>query len=164
MNHTKNKDENIIFHVTKDVLKVYLPGTIAVIGVFLNIFWLKLLANKKLNNKSYDFLRCRTVCHIFACMSIAAYVIENCQTNCQGSYTRLFINRFLIFQAFRTTLAMIILSDLILATNRTLMLYKKDTFLKNLSKKANLIFCFVLATSFNTIATYFRFDLVASGK
>jgi len=66
------------------VLETYVIRLVGASGLLLNAFSVKVLLDRSLRHKIYDFMLCRVLCSVVLCLFVAGYV-EKCY-KCQNSY------------------------------------------------------------------------------
>ncbi len=147
MNLSNTTELNIEYEwaiVGNYILENYIIRAIGGIGIVFNALYAKILLNKSLKHKIYDFFLCRVICNVIVCIFVAGNV-ERCFECESDSYWFLFYQYFINGIGIKIVSFASFISDIFLILNRYLEISKKNIlFWKQMSKKLTLLLCFSL--------------------
>jgi hypothetical protein len=142
----------------------YLNRLIGFTGVFLNLFSLIIMSNKTLLHPLYNFFFCRQFCSLIVCALGCGWVDPlEFDVRRPSTYSRKFYAYFIFAIPFRLALTSSAISDLILILNRYCIVTDRKVFLINISKLANLTFCFAFPLCLY-VPYFFMYELQSTYK
>jgi hypothetical protein len=122
---------------SREIIEEYGYRIICSIGIIINYVSLRILQNKQLKFKFYDFFRCRCFCNMLVCF-FAAFT-SPLYTNKQYEYWKLYLLLYFDVIPARVALLASFISDILLILNRVALLFgRKSSAFYTLSKKASL--------------------------
>ncbi len=161
MNNTNSTELNIQDEWAKEgaqILASYVVRAVGGFGIVLNAFYAKILFDKSLKHKIYDFFLCRVLCNGIVCLFVAGY-IQMCFECESYSYWFIFYEIYINANGIRVVSFASLLSDIFLILNRYLEITKKNiVFWNRMSKKCLIFLCFFLPF-LATVPAYFAFKI-----
>ncbi len=138
------------------ILSTYVIRVVGGIGIVLNAFYAKILFDKSLKHKIYDFFLCRVFCNAIVCLFVAGYV-EMCFECESYSYWFTFYQIYINGIGLRIVSCASLISDIFLILNRYLEITKNGISIwKQMSKKFIMFLCFSFSIIF-AVPAYFAF-------
>ena len=137
MNLTNTTESNIQYWAidVTYILETYVIRVAGGIGVLLNALYFKILLDKRLKHKIYDFFLCRVLCSAIVCL-FGVGNISKCFTCESDSYWFLIYQYYISGIGIRMALFASLISDIFLILNRYLQMTKRNSpFWKQISKK-----------------------------
>ena len=111
----------------------------SIVGIFVNLFGLLVLRDKRLVEKFYDCLFCRCFSNLVVCLLGSIYHNQPC-IECPANYSLVFHYMLIYFPLMRVVFNASIICDILLILNRLVLLFGKRTnVFYNLSKKVNYL-------------------------
>ncbi len=127
---------------TTDIIENYAIRVIAIAGVILNFTSLLIVTHKDLKHYIYNYIWCRFFCNLIVCITGAGYV-KNCIKDCNQSYFLVFYQWFLNGIPMKIALFSSAMSEIMIILNRVLILKRRNSFLKRISKLKILMICYL---------------------
>jgi len=139
--------------LARDIIINYGSRGISIVGICVNLFGLKVLQDKRLEEKFYDCLFCRCFCNLIVCL-FGSLHHRAPDIGSQVNYVLGCLQVYLYFPSSRIAFIASIVCDVLLIFNRLLLLFnKKDCWFCTLSKK--VVFILMLHVAINYIKFYF---------
>ncbi len=140
------------------IIDTYLSRIAGGAGVLLNLLFAIMLLHKDLKHKIYDFFWCRCICNFMVCLLAVGYV-SNCFSCLYESYWSAIYGWFIFATNLRVFSFASFVSDIFLVLNRFCEITKKDFFLAKMTKKLNLLICFLFPLTLS-VPSYLAFTIV----
>ncbi len=139
------------------IIEIYINKAILGFGILFNAFLVIVILNKNLTHTIYNYLWCHLFCNVAECvLGIASWQFPKITDNHEK-----YKLAFLVYQppSLRITIWAATLSKILLIANRHFTIIKKQSFLCNLSKKANLLISFGISIAVG-LPMYFSLKIV----
>jgi len=140
------------------IIDRYLSRITGGLGVLLNFLFAIMLLHKDLKHKIYDFYWCRCICNLMVSLLVTGYV-TNCFSCSYESYWSAIYGWYILTMNLRVFSLSSFISDIFLVLNRFCEITKKDFFLAKMTKKLNLLICFLFPLTLS-VPSYLAFTLV----
>ncbi len=151
-----NPDDKLIVAITV-LFQKYVNEVTGLIGVFVNLFIVIVLTDRKLKHKIYDFFLVRQITNLIACVFVVIYK-EHC-FGCLKNTAWIVYYTYHIGIMIRVSILASFVSEILLIFNRYFYIISRQIFLSRISKKLSLFICYTFSFSL-ALPVFFSISVV----